>query len=53
MLQRTFAAGPQSLAVSGRIRRDALSRGRYVLRLRAVDPAGNLSPIVGVRFTVC
>jgi hypothetical protein len=53
ILKRTFSNGPQSLAVSGRIRRDALSRGRYVLRVRAVDPAGNLSRIEGVRFTVC
>ncbi|MEA2184894.1 MAG: hypothetical protein QOF69_4079, partial [Solirubrobacteraceae bacterium] len=41
------------LAVSGRIRRDALSRVRYILRVRAADSAGNLSRIEGVRFTVC
>jgi hypothetical protein len=53
ILKRTFSSGAQSLAVSGRIRRDALSRGRYILRVRAVDSAGNLSRIEGVRFTVC
>jgi hypothetical protein len=53
VLERTFTEGPQSLAVSGRIRRGALSRGRYQLRARAVDPAGNLSKIVAARFTIC
>jgi hypothetical protein len=53
ILKRTLSSGPESLAVSGRIRRDALSRVRYILRVRAADSAGNLSRIEGVRFTVC
>jgi hypothetical protein len=53
ILERTFPAGRHSLAVSGRIRRNALSRGRYILRVRAVDAAANLSRIKSVRFTVC
>ncbi|MEA2234115.1 MAG: hypothetical protein QOD83_3931 [Solirubrobacteraceae bacterium] len=53
ILKRTLSSGPESLAVSGRSRCDALSRGRYILRVRAVDSAGNLSHIEGVSFTVC
>ena len=52
-LERTYGAGPQTARFSGRVGKRALSRGRYVLRLRAADLAANLSTIVGVRFTVC
>jgi hypothetical protein len=47
-LKRTLSSGPESLAVSG-----PDSSRRYILRVRAVDSAGNLSRIEGVRFTVC
>lgn len=42
IFEHVIAAGAQTIPVSGRIRRSALSRGRYVLRMRAVDRAGNL-----------
>jgi hypothetical protein len=53
ILRDTYTAGVQRVRISGRIGRRPLSRGRYVIRLRASDRVGNLSSITATRFTVC
>ena len=51
-LRRVTAAGSRRVRFGGRLGRRALSPGRYVMRLRAIDGAGNLGKAVTRRFTV-
>jgi hypothetical protein len=49
---RQGAVGANRLVFSGRIGRKALRPGRYRGLLRAIDPAGNRSTDVALRFRV-
>jgi virginiamycin B lyase len=51
-LRRGALLGPNSVAFSGRIGRRALRTGRYRLKTRAVDPAGNRSKARIAPFTI-
>lgn len=49
----SLPAGTRTIPFSGRIGRTALARGRYAIRLQAVDAAGNVSKVKEVRVTIC
>jgi hypothetical protein len=51
-LRRVAAAGSRRVRFSGRFGRRALAPGRYRMRLRTIDAAGNLGKTVTRRFTV-
>ena len=53
VLSRTLAAGRRTMKIDGTVDGQPLPRGRYVLRVRASDGAGNLSAIRSVAFTLC
>jgi hypothetical protein len=54
LVTRPFAAGASTLRLTGRdARAKRLPRGRYRVSLQATDAAGNRSPHVFIRFTLC
>jgi hypothetical protein len=51
-VSKAFAAGSQGVRFTGRLRNKRLKVGRYRLRLRATDAAGNASPTVYKPFKI-
>jgi len=52
MFRRSAPAGRSRVAFSGRIRRRALKRGRYLLRATPTDAAGNTGRTRSLSITI-